>query len=77
MSLGAGDCDVGEVRFLDEHPWEGGKAGGHEGVATEEEDSGPLESFGFVDRGEGEDWRGGVRRREESGEVVEEGGEGG
>ena len=56
--LRAGNGDVGEVGFLLLHPLKGGKLGRHPGVATEEEDSGPFEAFGFVDRGEGETERG-------------------
>ena len=52
--LRAGNGDVCEVGFLFLHPWKGGKLGRHPGVATEEEDSGPFEAFGFVDGGEGD-----------------------
>ena len=43
--LCAGNGDVGEVGFLFLHPLKGGKLGRHPGVATEEEDSGPFETF--------------------------------
>ena len=48
-----GDGNVDEVVFLCEHPRLSGVTGWHVKVAAKEVDSGPLESFGFVNGGEG------------------------
>ena len=48
-----GDGDVDEVAFLSEHPRLSGVARWHVEVAAKEVDSGPLETFGFVNGGEG------------------------
>lgn len=75
--LGACDGDIEEIVFLGELPGGCGGGVGHEGVASEEIDVGPFESFGFVDGAEGEDgWDGGVIVGEEGGDLGAEVGEG-
>ncbi len=51
--LCTGDGDVGEVVFLVQHPVLCRELARHPGVATEKVDSGPFETFGFVDGREG------------------------
>lgn len=75
--LGTGDGDIEEVVFLGDLPGGSGCGVGHEGVASEEIDVGPFESFGFVDGAEGERWwDGGVIIGEEGGDLGGEMGEG-
>ena len=50
--LRASDCDINEVLFLFFHPGLSGKLRRHPSVTTEEIDSGPFETFGFVNRRE-------------------------
>lgn len=73
--LRAGDGDVDEVVLLIQHPVLRSEFARHPGVATEEVDGGPFESFGFVDGRKSELGRGfGIVVREELFEgLVEEG----
>ena len=49
----AGNSDIDEILFLLFHPGLGSVLRWHPEVAAKEVDSGPLESFGFVNRREG------------------------
>ncbi len=73
--LCTGDGDVGEIVLLVEHPVLRCEFARHPGIATEEVDSGPFETFGFVDGRECEfGWGFGIVVGEELFEgLVEEG----
>jgi len=56
--LCTGDGDIDEIVFLVQHPVLRRELARHPGIATEEINGGPFETFGFVDGREGELGRG-------------------